>query len=115
VALDPYGVGAIVDALAEVGISGQDQIVGISQGWRLVGVIKLVERRLAEGSLLHSGTGLMSYCCTNARVESRGNATLITKEVSKGKIDPLMALLDAAECMAVAPAPVDVDSLIAPA
>jgi phage terminase large subunit-like protein len=28
VALDPYGVGAIVDALDEVGISGQDRIVG---------------------------------------------------------------------------------------
>ena len=31
VALDPCGVGSIVDALYEVGISGQDTIVGISQ------------------------------------------------------------------------------------
>ena len=35
VALDPYGVGAIVDALYEVGIAGQDTIVGINQGWKL--------------------------------------------------------------------------------
>jgi len=116
VGLDPAGSAKVLHEalLTDAGLP-QALFVGISQGWRLVGVIKLVERRLAEGSLLHSGTGLMSYCCTNARVESRGNATLITKEVSKGKIDPLMALLDAAECMAVAPAPVDVDSLIAPA
>ena len=32
VALDPYGVGAIVDAFDEVGITGQDRIVGISRG-----------------------------------------------------------------------------------
>jgi phage terminase large subunit-like protein len=37
VALDPYGVGAIVDALDEVGIAGEDRIVGISQGWKLTG------------------------------------------------------------------------------
>jgi len=59
VALDP-GVGAIVDALDEVGISGQDQIVGISQGWKLTCAIKAVERKLADGSLRHSGQGLMS-------------------------------------------------------
>ena len=33
VPLNLYGVGAIVDALAEVSISGQDQIVGVSHGW----------------------------------------------------------------------------------
>jgi len=74
-----------------------------------------VERRLASGTLWHSGSALMAYCVGNARVVERGNAALITKEASKGKIDPLMALLDAAECLAVAPPPVDVDAMIAPA
>jgi phage terminase large subunit-like protein len=59
VALDPYGVGAIVDALAEVGISGQDQIVGISQGWKLTGAIKTAERKLTDGSLRHGSAKLM--------------------------------------------------------
>jgi hypothetical protein len=50
VALDPFGLGAIVDALDEVGISGQDRIVGISQRWKLTGAIKTAERKLAETS-----------------------------------------------------------------
>jgi phage terminase large subunit-like protein len=49
VALDPYGVGAIVDALDEAGICRQDPIVGISQGWKLTGAIKTAERKLADG------------------------------------------------------------------
>jgi phage terminase large subunit-like protein len=61
VALDPYGVGAIVDALDEVGITGQDRMVGISQGWKLTGAIKTGERKLADGSLWHSGQRLMSW------------------------------------------------------
>ena len=44
VALDPYGVGAIVDGLYEVGGSGQDTIVGINHGWKLSGAIKTAER-----------------------------------------------------------------------
>ena len=55
VALDPYGVGAIVDALYEVGISGQDTIVGINQGWKLSGAIKTAERKLADKTLVHGG------------------------------------------------------------
>jgi len=55
VALDPYGVGSIVDALYEVGISGQDTIVGISQGWKLSGAIKTPERKLADRTLVHGG------------------------------------------------------------
>src|SRR5215468_9640950 len=61
VALDPYGVGAIVDALDEVGITGGDRIVGISQGWKLTGAIKTAERKLADRSLRHSGHALMSW------------------------------------------------------
>ena len=41
--------------------------------------------------------------------------TVRGKAASKGKVDPLMAVLDAAECMALAPAPIDVDAMIAPA
>jgi phage terminase large subunit-like protein len=104
VALDPYGVGAIVDALDEVGISGQDRIVSISQGWKLTGAVKSAERKLADGSLRHSGQGLMAWAVGNARVEPKGNAILVTKQASgSAKIDPLMAAFNAIALMVTKP------------
>ena len=82
VGLDPFGVGAIVDALAEVGIAGNDRVVGITQGWKLTGAIKTAERKLADGTLIHGGTGLMAWAVGNAKVEPKGNAIVITKQAS---------------------------------
>ena len=105
VALDPYGVGAIVDALFEVGISGQDTIVGISQGWKLSGAIRTAERKLADRTLVHGGQALMAWAVGNARVEPKGNAIVITKQASgTAKIDPLMAAFNAIAWMAANPA-----------
>ena len=116
IGLDPAGSAKVLhEAMTIDGGIPESLFAGIGQGWRLIGIMKLVERRLASGTLWHSGSALMAYCVGNARVVERGNAALITKEASKGKIDPLMALLDAAECLAVAPPPVDVDAMIAPA
>lgn len=116
VGLDPNGSAKVLhESLMIDGGIPEQLFIGIGQGWHLVGVIKLMERRLAGSTFWHDGSGLMAYCVGNARVAQRGNACLITKEVSKGKIDPLMALLDAAECLAVAPSPADPDTLIAPA
>lgn len=104
VGLDPYGVGAIVDALAEVGIEGADRVVGISQGWKLSGAIKTMERKLADGTLRHCGQGLMSWAVGNARVEPKGNAITIAKQASgNAKIDPLMAAFNAIALMATNP------------
>jgi hypothetical protein len=74
VALDPFGVGAIVDALYDVGIGGQDRVIGITQGWKLTGAIKTAERKLADGTLRHGGQKLMAWAVGNARVEPKGNA-----------------------------------------
>jgi len=82
VGLDPFGVGAIVDALAEVGIAGNDRVVGITQGWKLTGAIKTAERKLADGTLRHGGSGLMAWAVGNAKVEPKGNAIAITKQAS---------------------------------
>jgi phage terminase large subunit-like protein len=96
---DPAGIGAIVDAIVGRGIP-QERLVAISQGWRLVGAIKTCERKLAEQKFTHGGTKLMAWCVSNARIEPRGNAVLITKQASgTGKIDPLMATLNATELM----------------
>jgi phage terminase large subunit-like protein len=103
IGLDPAGIGAILDAMTEAGIDG-DQVVAVSQGWRLGGAIKSTERKLAEGALMHGGSAMMAWCVGNAKVEPRGNAILITKQASgTAKIDPLMALFNAAELMARAP------------
>jgi phage terminase large subunit-like protein len=104
VGLDPFGVGAIVDALAEVGIAGNDRVVGITQGWKLTGAIKTAERKLADGTLVHGGTGLMAWAVGNAKVEPKGNAIIITKQASgSAKIDPLMAAFNAVALMAMNP------------
>jgi len=105
IGVDPAGVSGIVDELLNRGFA-QDRIVGISQGWRLSGAIKTVERKLAERALVHDNGPLMKWCVGNAKVEPRGNAQLITKLASgSGKIDPLMALFSASSLMALNPAP----------
>lgn len=103
VGLDPMGVGAIVDGLAEREITG-DRVVGVSQGWRLTGAIKTAERKLADGTLRHAGQPIMAWCVGNAKVEPRGNAITITKQAAgAGKIDALMAAFDAVALMATNP------------
>jgi phage terminase large subunit-like protein len=101
--VDPAGVGAIVDAAQQAGIE-EDQIVGISQGWKLSGAIKTAERALADGTLVHAGQPIMAWCVGNARVEPRGNAITITKQTAgTAKIDLLMATLNAVTLMTMNP------------
>lgn len=103
VGLDPAGIGAVLDALADVGID-EEQVVGISQGWKLTGAIKTTERRLAEGTLVHCGQPLMAWSCGNAKGVPSANAFLITKQASgTAKIDPLMATFNAVSLMALNP------------
>lgn len=101
--LDPAGVGTILDALVGAEVP-QEKVIGISQGWKLGGAIKTTERKLAEGVLVHDGSPMMAWCVGNARVEPKGNAILITKQASgSAKIDPLMALFNAVQLMALNP------------
>jgi phage terminase large subunit-like protein len=105
IGVDQAGIGGIVDAITDRGIE-HDRVVGIPQGWKLVGAIKTTERRLAEKTLLHGGRPLMGWCVGNAKVEPRGNAVIITKQLAgSAKIDPLMALYDAVALMAMNPKP----------
>lgn len=104
IGLDAVGIGALVDALAEANIEGDDRVVAVSQGYKLMGAIKTLERKLADRTFAHTGSRLMAYCVGNARNEPRGNAMMITKAVSgRGKIDPLMAAFDAAALMSTNP------------
>jgi phage terminase large subunit-like protein len=107
IGFDPAGIGMIIDALSVRGISGTDRIIGVSQGWTISNAIKTVERKLADGTLVHCGQEIMAWAVGNARVEPKGNAITITKQVSgSGKIDPLAATFNAATLMARNPAPI---------
>lgn len=105
IGVDAVGIGDIVDELTspERGFT-LEQIVAISQGWKLNAAIKTSERKIAGGELLHGNSRLMAWCVSNAKVEPRGNAIVITKQAAgSAKIDPLMALFDAVSLMALNP------------
>ncbi|HVI92290.1 MAG TPA: terminase large subunit [Dongiaceae bacterium] len=106
IGVDRAGITEIVDALARRGFSADQggMIVAVQQGWALTPTIKTAERQLAGPYFAHSGSRLMDWCVGNAKVEPKGNAILITKQVSgSAKIDPLMATFDAVACMALNP------------
>lgn len=103
IGVDPAGIGEIIDEIQARGLD-HDRVAGISQGWRMNGAIKTMERRIADKTTIHSGSAMMDWCVGNARVEPKGNAIVITKQASgTGKIDPLMAAFNATALMAMNP------------
>jgi phage terminase large subunit-like protein len=105
IGVDPVGIASVLDALGDVGLD-ETRVVGVPQGWKLSGAIKTCERRLAEGALFHGGSRLMNWCAGNAKVEPRGNAVTVTKQLAGYcKIDPLCALFNAAALLSMNPQP----------
>lgn len=101
VGLDPAGVKIIVDEMTRLGVTEEAGLVeGVSQGYKLQGVIKSVEVMLESGKLLHAAQPLMAWCVGNCKIKVRGNAVMVEKQASgTGKIDPVMALYDASAIM----------------
>lgn len=103
VGLDAYGVAALLDELEIAGLA-EDKVGAVGQGFKLNGAIKGIERRLLNGTLRHAGQPLMDWVLGNAKAEARGNNILITKErAGVAKIDPLIALFNAAILMDMNP------------
>lgn len=54
--------------------------------------------------MVHDGNALGNWCAGNAKVVVRGNGVYVTKQVSgTAKIDPLIALFNAADIMQLNP------------
>lgn len=106
VAVDPAGIGSLVDALAtvQVTIEGK-QVIGAPQGYQMMNAIKSAERKLANGTLWHSKSDLMKWCCANLKIENTATAIRATKQnAGDAKIDGMMALFDAVTVMQASPA-----------
>ncbi len=107
VGLDPAGIGGIVDALADIDVTQENGLLtGVAQGIRLMAAAKTIERKLVDGSFEHDGSKLMAWCVGNARTRQTSTAVMIERSASGyGKIDPFMALLNAAHLMSGNPQP----------
>lgn len=107
VGVDRIGIGAIVDALNEIGVNqeGDDhELDSVSQGIALMGAIKTLEIKLADYSFCHCGSEMLAWCAGNLRVVQTRTAMMVARDESGfGKVDPFMALADAAHLMALNP------------
>lgn len=105
VAVDPAGLGELVDALAAIGVTEERKtLVGVGQGYRLMNAIKTAERRLANGTLVHGGSKLMAHCVGNVKIEPTATAIRATKlNAGTAKIDPWAAAMNAVDRMSLNP------------
>ncbi|SFJ54860.1 Phage terminase-like protein, large subunit, contains N-terminal HTH domain [Phyllobacterium sp. CL33Tsu] len=101
VAVDPAGLGELVDALDDIGVNDEAKnIIGAPQGYAMMNAIKTTERKLTNGTLRHSGSALMNWCVGNLKIEPTATAIRATKQnAGDAKIDPVMALFDAVTVM----------------
>lgn len=107
VGVDAAGIGAIVDALALIGVTQDaDKLDAVRQGIALMGAIKTVEIKLADYTFRHAGSKLLAWCVGNLRVVPTRTAMMVARdEAGFGKVDPLMALFNAEHLMSLNPAP----------
>lgn len=105
VAVDPAGLGEFADALAEIGITSENGLLkGAPQGYAMMNAIKTTERKLANRTLKHAKSSLMDWCVANLKIEPTATAIRATKQnAGDAKIDPVMALFDAATAMSMNP------------
>lgn len=118
VAVDPAGLGEMVDALDEIGITAENELLkGAPQGFAMMNAIKTAERKLANRTLWHAPSKLMAWCVGNLKIEPMATAIRATKQnAGDAKIDLVMALFNAVTFMSLNPQPpgvVDVSAMIA--
>ena len=103
VGVDAAGLGTLIQALKDKGFT-DEQLSAVGQGYRLTGVVHTVQRKLWDGTFTHDGSKMMGWSVSNAKAVAKGNAVLIEKaSAGKCKIDPVIAMLNAAKMMERAP------------
>lgn len=120
VGIDAWGMGPLVDELVAAGFDTYDEvsrkggsIAPVRQGVGLTGTIKTVEFKLGDGMLRHDGSAMMTWCVSNARAELRGSNLYISKQMAgSGKIDPLIAMLNAVQMLEAGPVAAKVKSSV---
>ncbi|MFN3575530.1 MAG: terminase large subunit domain-containing protein [Tabrizicola sp.] len=96
IGLDAAGIDLLLDALATRGLV-PPQVVPVGQGWKLQSAVSGVPLRLEAGSLLHGNQRLLNWAVGNAKQRLKGSNYVIEKELAgAAKIDPLIALFNAA-------------------
>ncbi|WP_316165389.1 MULTISPECIES: terminase large subunit domain-containing protein [unclassified Bradyrhizobium] len=95
VGIDPNRAAALFEALFAGGIT-EDMVRRLLQGPALAPAVYGLDLKLSDATYFHADQALMTWVVGNAKVEQRGNADMITKQVAgRAKIDPLIALLQA--------------------
>jgi len=107
VAVDPAGLGEMIDALAGIGVKPEaENLIGAPQGYAMMNAIKTAERKLANGTMRHDGSAMMAWCVGNLKIEPTATAIRASKQsAGDAKIDPVMAMFDAVTVMARNPEP----------
>ena len=99
VGLDHGQVAPILDELAALDLEGP-LLCGIRQGGGLRGPIWNMELKLKAKAVAHGDQALMNWCIGNAKAERVGSMVVIEKVTAgDAKIDPVVAMLNAAELM----------------
>lgn len=113
VAVDPAGIGDLIDALAEIDVTiDNGLLIGAPQGIGMMNALKTTGRRLKSGLFRHAGGPLMEWCISNLKIEPTATAIRATKQTAgDAKIDPAMAMFNAVTLMSRNPEPFRLESL----
>lgn len=96
IGLDAAGIDLLLDALSSRGLN-PPLVVPVPQGWKLQSAVSGVPLRLEAGTLVHGGQPLLTWAVGNAKQRLKGSNYVVEKELAgAGKIDPLIALFNAA-------------------
>lgn len=99
IGLDSSGIQQL---LGELDARGYDdkRWIGVGQGYKLQPAILSMPHEISEGRLVHEGSDLMAWSVGNAKVDLRGSNYIMTKQsAGSAKIDPVIAMLNAAMLM----------------